>query len=79
MNIEMNQYQVEAHFELAQSILNQLKTLIPQEKLEFGRAHSLSKLYLDEDGVLTAEYSRYMGCGETSTLTEHPSLSQILG
>lgn len=78
MNIELSTEQIEAHFEMTRQLLLELRTKLPQTKDDVHkRPHTLVKLYLDEDGILTAEYGRYMGCGEHSTFTEYPKLSDL--
>lgn len=62
----MNQYILEAHIELHKLIMEEVEKLVPSTKPNvFGREMKLVRVLVDKDGCLSAEYSRYMGCGET--------------
>lgn len=78
MKIELDHFDIEQHLNLTRTLLSKIKAALPQEKDDVLKyKHSLSKVYIDEDGTLTAEYSRYEGCGRYSTFTEYPDLSKL--
>lgn len=58
--------EINEHLENHRELLQFAKSKLPSKK-KFSwddREHSLTSIYIDEDGCIIANYTLYMGCGE---------------
>jgi hypothetical protein len=62
----MNRQILDAYCDLHRTVMEDLKTRVPAEiESIFKRKMTLSEIKIDGEGCITAEYTRYMGCGES--------------